>query len=628
VNKRKPIPKSQAEISQNQIEPYDAKGRPLTHQEQNRGYERSVKGDDVKPFNIGFKDLDEAVLYYFNNVIRPSVVKNGQQITVPVLYGSPERWKAVQQDGFYRDKNGKIQTPLIMFKTTNIEKMRNLGNKLDANNPRNYGVFKKQYSRKNAYDRFSILQNRIPVEEYHGVIIPDWVNITYDCMIFTEYVSQMNKVVEAINFASDSYWGNPQKFRFRAMIDSYSPSVEVSNGSDRMVKTSFSIKLFGHIIPDSVNSSVAKIRKSFSKAAVKFSVETAGSIEVLEAKLRTPERSSGVRFYDTNEGRVINNVNLTGDLQAGVDYVVLGNILDSNTDSNVFNPTTGIITFTDQTLVDLGGDITAGELIVSDFKVYVNGLGVEPSAITSISQGSGDFTVQFNLSELNFSLTADDEIVVMGRDGNKLLIADRNYSVTQNTIDSNQYTSSIDTGSQLVTISGQDLVLPSNVSQSLSVEDFTVYLNGLIVEPSAIDTFVQSGSVLELQFNAELNHPLESDTELVINGRDTEIDASVPDEERDYLLLNNVLEWTSGTDLINPGANTVTFVNHTIATPPAGYPALTVEDFKVFISGIRIEPSAIDSITQVTTNIVIQFNAGLDHTLIEGMEILLIGKVT
>ena len=34
------------------------------------------------------------------------------RLNVPVLYGSPERWKSVQKDGFYRDKNGKIQAPL------------------------------------------------------------------------------------------------------------------------------------------------------------------------------------------------------------------------------------------------------------------------------------------------------------------------------------------------------------------------------------------------------------------------------------------------------------------------------------------------------------------------------------
>jgi hypothetical protein len=83
------------------------------------------------------------------------------------MYGSPERWAAVQKEGFVRDKNGKIQTPLIMFKRDSIEKNRSLGNKMDANNPVHFGVFEKKYSTKNVYDRFSTLNNREPVREFY-----------------------------------------------------------------------------------------------------------------------------------------------------------------------------------------------------------------------------------------------------------------------------------------------------------------------------------------------------------------------------------------------------------------------------------------------------------------------------
>ena len=100
-------------------------------------------------------------------------MQNGVKINVPILYGSPERWAAVQKDGFYRDKNGKIQTPLIIFKRDSIEKNRTLGNKLDANSPNNFAIFEKKFSKKNIYDRFSTLVNRDPVKELYGVIIPD-----------------------------------------------------------------------------------------------------------------------------------------------------------------------------------------------------------------------------------------------------------------------------------------------------------------------------------------------------------------------------------------------------------------------------------------------------------------------
>ena len=81
-------------------------------------------------FHLGLQDIDEAIFYYFKNIIKPSVLSNGDLVEVPVIYGSGERWKLAQKDGFYRDRSGKVQTPLVMLKRESIEKRRDLGNKL------------------------------------------------------------------------------------------------------------------------------------------------------------------------------------------------------------------------------------------------------------------------------------------------------------------------------------------------------------------------------------------------------------------------------------------------------------------------------------------------------------------
>ena len=248
-------------------------------QKENRGQRVSVKNDKVKNFSLGLKDIDETIVYYFNNVIQPSVIQNGKKKNVPILYGSQERWASVQKDGFYRDKNGKIQAPLIMYKRDSIEKNRSLGNKMDANNPINYVIFKKGFSKKNVYDRFSALNNRLPVEEYYGVIVPDYVNLTYSCMIFTDYIEQMNKIVESINFASDSYWGDPERFQFRAMIDNFTTTTELNQGEDRKVRTEFTISMLGHIIPDSINVQLNGQNKFYSKSTLNFGVETIERLE-------------------------------------------------------------------------------------------------------------------------------------------------------------------------------------------------------------------------------------------------------------------------------------------------------------------------------------------------------------
>ena len=281
----KPLPKNQQQLSQDTIktygvEHYSGSKQPINNLKK-RELQRSVKDDNVKQFTLGLRDIDESIFYYFNNVIRPSVMQNGAKKTVPVLYGSPERWHAVQKEGFYRDRNGKIQLPLIMVKRDSIEKNRNLGNKMDANNPTQFGVFEKKWSKKNQYDRFSALTTRSFQKEYQGVVIPDYLNITYSCTIFTEYVEQMNGLVESINYASDAYWGDPDKFNFRAMIDDYTTITELVQGQDRSVKTNFSIKLLGHVVPNAENTLPQGNAKFFNKASVLFGVETVVDINNL-----------------------------------------------------------------------------------------------------------------------------------------------------------------------------------------------------------------------------------------------------------------------------------------------------------------------------------------------------------
>ena len=191
---KKPIPKTQREIINSQIEPYDppsgspgfsSTGNPNNADVPNRGNQVSFRGDNTKPFTLGIKDIDEAIMYYMEEVIQPTVIQNGVVQQVPFIYGSPERWKQVQKDGYYRDKKGKIMLPLITFKRNNIQKIRNIANKLDANNPHNVSIFQKSYSKTNVYDNFALLNNIKPTKQNYAVVVPDYVNITYDFIIST-----------------------------------------------------------------------------------------------------------------------------------------------------------------------------------------------------------------------------------------------------------------------------------------------------------------------------------------------------------------------------------------------------------------------------------------------------------
>lgn len=398
---RKPVPKSQIELSQETITPYLNQGKAPIPANKRRENQKSLKNDEVKQLNVGLTDIDSAIVYYFKNIIRPSVIQNGTKVNVPIVYGSPEKWAAVQKDGYYRDKNGKIQTPLIMFKRDSVTKDRTLGNKMDANSPIHFGVFEKKYSRKNIYDNFGILTNRIPVRELYGVIIPDYVNLVYSCIISTEYVEQMNKIVESINFASDSYWGDPERFKFRASIDDYTTTVELVQGGDRTVKTNFTLKIGGYIVPDSINTSVVNPNKFYSKAALSFKVETAGSIELLNARAKTSEAQAPSRFFDT----ALTGVAATGMTAEQITYVGLQSTALADT-------VVGLeATFLNKTIATPPAGFP--QITKQNFQVFINGVATPMQNITSIMQINSDIIVTF--TDLGFALDSTDQIVLVGK---------------------------------------------------------------------------------------------------------------------------------------------------------------------------------------------------------------------
>ena len=400
--KNKPVPKTQAQLFKEQADAVASGAKSILPNLKKRELQRSVKDDDVKRLHIGLRDIDETIIYYFKNVIRPNVKQNGSKVNVPVLYGSPERWKAVQKDGYYRDKNGKIQAPLIMFKRDSVTKNRSYGNKVDPNNPLTFGVYKKQFSKKNVYDRFGLLTNRNPVDELYGVIVPEYVTLSYSCMIFTDYVEQMNKIIEAINYASDSYWGDPEKFNFRARIDEYTTTTEVAQGSDRSAKTNFTIVMNGYIIPDAIQSSIAGMNKYYSKSSVTFKLESVGTLEELQARSRTSVSEAPTRFFDGSQAGTGGASVLTA---AEIAYINANNTFLADSVSG------NVATFNGISFITVPSGFTGG---VERFTLYINGQFV-PRQHYSVVESGSNITVTVNSTSTEFSIDSGDQVVLTGK---------------------------------------------------------------------------------------------------------------------------------------------------------------------------------------------------------------------
>jgi hypothetical protein len=240
----------------------------------NRALETSFSELDNKKFSIGIQDIDNAIQYYFDNVLKLSVYQNNGTVLVPIIYGTPEKWKSIQRDGYYRDGAAKIMSPLLVYKRSSITQNRTLGNKLDGNAASNVQLFEKTFSRRNIYDNFHILQDQKPQKEYAVVVTPDYVTVTYKCVIWTNFVEQMDKLIEAVNYASNSYWGDPDSFQFLAKMETFTDLQTYEQGEDRLVRVDFDLTLNGYLIPDSLNAYLAQLQsRTYNLCKIVFNTE-------------------------------------------------------------------------------------------------------------------------------------------------------------------------------------------------------------------------------------------------------------------------------------------------------------------------------------------------------------------
>lgn len=226
---------------------------------------RSESGDTFKNISVGLQDIDEAIIYFFKNVIKPRVLENGELIDVPMMYGNPEH-QTIQSYGYMRDTKGQIISPVVMYRRTNMSRDNSVP--VDKANRNLVHVYPKKYSNdQNKYDRFSLINNLKPTYEMYNIVVPDYIILTYECAIWASFVTQMNKIVEMLNYWEGHYWGDPDKFKFKTKIDSFDQNVEVDTEKGRLVRSNFTLEIRGFLIPEVAND-LLTTQKTYTKQQI------------------------------------------------------------------------------------------------------------------------------------------------------------------------------------------------------------------------------------------------------------------------------------------------------------------------------------------------------------------------
>ncbi len=244
-----------------------------TRSRTSRGEENKQEKEQILPTSVGLMTVDTSIIKYLQSKIVPVVTQDGKQIKVPVIYGNPERWKSVHRDGAIRDKNGKIQLPIIMIRRTSIKK-----NSMNSpvNKYQEY-LFKTGWNSRNIYDKFTALNGITPSQTFQSVMVPDYYDITYETIIWTEYMEQMNKIVESVSFESDEYWGEDNNYKFITRINQFDQTNDLPNANDRLVRSRCTIDVKAYIVPESAlnrdGNRVSTSRINYTAKKVVFNSE-------------------------------------------------------------------------------------------------------------------------------------------------------------------------------------------------------------------------------------------------------------------------------------------------------------------------------------------------------------------
>tara|TARA_B100001939_G_scaffold348154_1_gene373236 strand:- start:6921 stop:8612 length:1692 start_codon:yes stop_codon:yes gene_type:complete len=357
--------------------------------------------DKVKNISNTIIDMDGAIMYYFNEVIKPTVVENKETVKVPVMYASPERWVSVQKQGFMRDKRQQLITPAIVFRRTGMEKNENIPvDKLDANRPVNFQIFEQKYSQSNRYDQFSRQLGITPNKEFYNVVVPDYMILNYEFIIWTSYIEQMNKIVERVNYTDGAYWGEPGKMKFRSRIESFSDASEMDTG-ERLVRTNFSVQLMGYIIPEEFNNYVTT-KKQLTPKRIVINMDVEKNIDEMVQR----DEKGGVSVSAPTQDVFSISTSQPLVLQAGTG-VTLSNNGVAFDGSQPVNQTISIgqsVAPTDNVTFN---QVTAGQLVFGNPTVYSYS-GISGSlSITGSVTTTGNMTIQGDTTVLG-TLTAKE----------------------------------------------------------------------------------------------------------------------------------------------------------------------------------------------------------------------------
>lgn len=360
----------------------------------NSNRENQIKSEpgDLRQ-SVTLYDVDYAIMTYLQDVVLPPLDENGKSLKIPVVYGNSERWEGARKNRVYRDINGRIQLPIMMIRRSNVAKNENIAM---LNRHVSYQAVTK-WSKENRYDRFSAMTGFQPKRKIFNITMPDYVEITYECMGWTNFTEQLNTIVESLNWASEEYWGDKNKFKFITYVSDYTINNEVAENNERINRVEFNLTVKAYLLPEKFDGE-STIKTGFSSKKVVITTET--------------DLTSGTGRYEN----LLMKPSAYYDNKDVIDFLSLNN---SKVQSPVSNNT---ITFTGIKLIKapgiLAGTVSGGIDIGTDsydVRLFIDGTRYYQNTHFNVAYSGNSLTITFIEVSIGFAVTSANDITITGK---------------------------------------------------------------------------------------------------------------------------------------------------------------------------------------------------------------------
>ena len=163
----------------------------------------------------------------------------------------------------------------------------------------------------------------------------------------------------------------------------------------------------GYIVSDAINTSVTNPNKFFSKAALNFGIETAGSTEVLNLRASTPTSQAPTRFFDTAFTGATPSTAPGGTEGMTAAEIAFVGLSTTAIATSVASP---VATFSGRSFATPPVGFPA--IGQEDFKVFINGQFISNN-LRTVAESAGNITVTF--SGLEYPIDNNDQVVLVGK---------------------------------------------------------------------------------------------------------------------------------------------------------------------------------------------------------------------